>query len=140
MKTLIMYYTFSGKCKKEVEKLSEKYEDAIICQIEEKNKYNILTAIAIGCPKAMTRKSSKINKIEYDLNDFENIVLVAPVWSGFPVPAFNSMVNILPSNKKVEVYLCSSGGETPKSKEGTCKLISGRGCTLTRYYDVKTSK
>lgn len=140
MKTIIMYYTFGGTSREEAKRIAAEYEDSIICEIKEKRKRNILTAFITGCPKAMKRNSSSIQEPEYNLNEYDKIILVAPVWAGFPVPAFNSMVQILPEGKEVEIYLCSAGGETPKSKEGTCQMILDKRCNLSAYHDVRTSK
>ncbi|BBF42314.1 flavodoxin [Lachnospiraceae bacterium KM106-2] len=140
MKTLIMYYTFGGSSKKEAEKLASENEKSVLCQVTEVKKKNIFTAFFSGCPNAMKRKASKINNLSQDPEKFDRIILVAPIWAGYPVPAFNAMVELLPEGKEVSVYLCSGGGEAPKSKEGTCKLITDRNCKLLAYHDVKTGK
>lgn len=139
MKTIVMYYTFGGSSKREAEKIANDIEGAILCQVKEKKKRNIFTAFLSGCPKAMKRSGSDIQTVQYNLSDFDKIILVAPVWAGFPVPAFNSMVQLLPEGKEVELYICSGGGETPKSKDGTCQLITDKKCKLVEYHDVKTS-
>lgn len=135
-----MYYTFGGSSRKEANRIADENENSVLCEIKEKKKRNIVTAFFSGCPKAIRRGSSLIQKIEYNLNNFDKIILVAPVWVGFPAPAFNSMVELLPSGKEVEVYLCSGGGETPKSKEGTCQIIKDKRCNLAAYHNIKTSK
>lgn len=137
MKTIIMYYTFGGRSRKEAERIADENKDCVICDIKEKKKLNIVTAFFSGCPKAMKRSTSSINEIKYDLNDFDKIILISPIWAGFPAPAFNSMVELLPSGKEVEIFLCSGGGETPKSKEGTCQMILNKNCTLIEYHDVR---
>jgi flavodoxin len=140
MKTIIMYYTFGGNSRKEAEKLVGNYEDAVLCEVKEEKKRNIFTAFLSGCPQAMKREKSKIKEISYQLEDFDRFIIVAPIWAGFPVPAFNAMVDLLPNNKEAELFLCSSGGETPKSEEGTKQMITDKGCKLIGYHDIKVSK
>lgn len=140
MKTIIMYYTFGGSSKKEAEKIAEANKDAILCEVLEKKKRNIFTAFFPGCSQAMKRSASEIKEILYDLASYERIMIVAPVWAGFPVPAFNAMVNLLPTGKEVELFLCSGSGETSKSEEGTKKMIQDKNCKLIAYHDIKTSK
>ncbi|MDO5522339.1 MAG: hypothetical protein Q4G58_17735 [bacterium] len=140
MKTIIMYYTFSGNSRKEAERLANEYQDVVVCEVTEQRKRNMLSAVSIGCPMAMVRGASKIKEVAYDLKQFDRILLIAPVWSGFPAPAFNAMVKRLPEGKEVGIYLCSSGGEAPKSKEGTCKMIADKNCKLISYQDIKTWK
>lgn len=140
MRTIIMYYTFGGSSRKEANRIADTNDNSVLCEIKEEKKRNLVTAFISGCPKAMKREQSSIQKIVYNLKDFDKIILVAPVWAGYPAPAFNSMVELLPSGKEVEVYLCSGGGETPKSEEGTCKIIRDKSCNLTAYHNIKTSK
>lgn len=140
MKTIIMYYTFGGTSKKEAERIAEDNKDVVLCEVKQKKKYNILTAFFSGCPKAMKRQAVEIEEVKYDLAAFDRIIFVAPIWAGFPVPAFNSMVNLLPEGKEVEIFMCSGGGEAPKSEEGTKKIIQDKNCKLIAYHNIKTSK
>ncbi len=140
MKTIILYYTFGGKSREVANRLASMETDTIVYEVKEARKRNILTAFFSGCPKAMKRKYSKIQPLTCKLEEYEKIILVAPIWAGFPAPAFNSMVKQLPPEKLVELYLCSGSGEAPKSKEGTCQLIKDKGCELVAYHDVKTDK
>lgn len=137
VETLIMYYSYTGTSRKEANRLANVYPNSIVCEVKEKKKKNLLKTIFVGCPKAMLRGDSNIDEIGYDPMLFQRIVLVAPVWAGYPAPAFNSMLKRIPEGKEVEVFLCSSGGETPKSKEGTCQLIRNQKCELVGYHDIK---
>ena len=140
MKTAILYYTFGGKSRKEANHLATTEEQAEVFEVNEQKKRNMFTAIFSGCPKAAKRKCSKIQPLDCRLEEYEKIILLAPIWAGYPAPAFNAMVELLPSGKKVEIYLQSTSGQAPKSKEGTCQLIKDKGCELIGYHDVKTGK
>ncbi|MFR5004155.1 MAG: flavodoxin family protein [Thomasclavelia ramosa] len=140
MKTIIMYYTLGGTSKKEAERIASENENVVICEVQQKKKYNIFTAFILGCPKAMKRQVVEIKDVQYDLSDFDRIIFVAPIWAGFPVPAFNAMVNLLPAGKEVEIFMCSGGGEAPKSEEGTKKMIQDKNCKLIAYHNIKASK
>ena len=140
MKTIILYYTFGGSSKKEANRLASTMQDCTVYQVKEAKKRRMLSAFFSGCPKAMKRKGSKIQPLDCNLEEYEKIILIAPIWAGFPAPAFNSIVELLPAGKKVELYLCSASGEAKKGVEGTCQLIKDRGCELLGYHDVKTGK
>lgn len=139
MKTLILYYSYKGSSEKKAKELAKELGDCDLCKVEEVKKRSMFGAVMSGCPKAAKRKTSKIKPVSCDFKKFEKVILVAPIWNGFPAPAFNSMVELLPSGKDVELYLCSSGGETPKSKDGTIELIKNHGCHVVDYHDVKTA-
>jgi len=140
MKTIIMYYSLKGSSKKEAEKTANQNMGAVLCEVTEKRKRNMFSAFIPGCPQSMNRKKSEINSIPYQMENYDKIILIAPIWGGFPAPAFNAMVELLPNGKDVEVVLCSAGGETPKSMEGTKQIIRDKGCNLIEYRDVKTAQ
>lgn len=137
MNTVILYYTFGGSTKKEAERLAAELH-APTYRVRESRGRSLLGAFIPGCPNAMHRKASAIKPPDVDLSGFDRIILGSPVWGGFPAPAFNAMAKLLPKGKQVEVFLCSGGGETPKSREGTKTLIEEMGCSLISYRDVKT--
>lgn len=138
MKTIVMYYTFGGTSKKEAEHIAAEKKGVVLCEIEQKKKYNIITAFFSGCPKAMKRKVVEIKEVPYNLEAFEHIILVAPIWAGYPAPAFNAMVDLLPQGKEVEIFMCSGSGESIKSEEGTKKIIQDKNCKLIAYHNIKT--
>ncbi len=137
MKTAIVYYTFGGSTKKEAESLALAL-NAPLYRVREKRNRSFIGSFISGCYHAMHRKASAIQKPDVDLKAFDRILLGSPVWAGFPAPAFNAMVELLPTGKEVEVFLCSGGGETLKSEQGTKAMIQRKGCTLVAYRDVKT--
>ena len=138
MKTAIIYYTFGGSTKKEAERLAEE-RGAPLIRVREKRSRSFLGAFIPGAYQAMHRKKGAIRPLDIDLQQFDRIIIGCPVWAGYPAPAFNTIVELLPSGKEVEVFLCSGGGETPKSGEGTKALIEKKSCTVVSYRDVRTN-
>ncbi len=137
MKTVILYYTFGGATKKEAERLGEELSASVV-RVREKRSRGVLGAFLPGCPQAMHRKATAILPLDVKLEEHERIVIGAPVWAAHPAPAFNTIVNLLPAGKEVELFFCSAGGETQKSKAGTIALIEKRGCRVLSYRDVQT--
>ena len=138
MKSIVLYYSLNGSSKAEAERLAAE-NGATLCPILEKKKRGMFSAFLPGCPDAMKRKASKIQPLGYDLQDFERITIVAPIWAGYPAPAFNAALALLPKGKEVELVFCSGGGAEPKSEAGTKALIAEKGCTLLSYRDVPTA-
>jgi len=139
MKTIVLYYSFGGSTKAEAERIAAK-NDAVLCSVEETKNRSLISAFVPGAPNAMKRKASEIKQIEQDLNSFDRIIIGCPIWGGYPAPAFNSIVELLPRGKEVELFFCSGGGNTQKSSQGTKDLISKKDCKLISYRDVKTEK
>jgi flavodoxin len=136
MKTIILYYSFTGKTKElAVKKANETGAD--IEEIIELKKPSVLKAFFVGVLKARKRKTVDIQPIKSDLSKYELIVILCPVWASNPAPAFNNIVEHLPSGKKVELIMNSAGGGTKSSADGTKALIVACGCIVTEYTDVK---
>jgi hypothetical protein len=88
----------------------------------------------------MKRRRVKIQPLEADLRAFDRIIIGCPVWASCPAPAFNSIVELLPEGKEVEVVLVQAGSDPRESDEGTRTQIEARGCTLTGIRTVTTGK
>jgi len=137
MKTLVLFYSFSGNTRKLAsQKAAETGAD--IEEVIEAKKMFMLKAYIVGAYRAMNRKKAEIQPIKSQLNSYEKIIIMAPVWAGNPAPAFNSIIEQLPSGKKVELIMVSAGSGTKNSAEGTKNLVTARGCEVTDYIDIKT--
>jgi len=137
MKTLILFYSFSGSTKKIAFQKALEIE-ADIEEILETKKMSVLKAYTAGAYRAMKRKKVEIRQIKSQLNDYEKIIIMSPVWASSPAPVFNSIVEQLPSGKKIELVMVSAGSGTKSSAEKTKSLITARGCEVTDYIDIKT--
>ena len=138
MKSAILYYSFGGATRKEATKRATE-TGADQFELVEARKRGIFSAFLSGCPQALGRKASAIVPLSIDWSLYDSVTLMAPVWAGSPAPAFNAALPLIPKGMKVNVVLCSGGGETPKSKEGTIDLLRKRGYALSSYEDVKTA-
>lgn len=137
MKTVIMYYTFGGSTKKEAERLATDL-DAPSYRVKEAKNRSFLASFIPGGLQAKQRKAVAIQPLEIDLKEYDRIIIGCPVWNGYPAPAFNSIVDRLPEGKEVEIFLCSGGGGTAVSKQGTIEMIENKGCTVISYRDIYT--
>jgi flavodoxin len=137
MKTIIIYYTFGGSTKKEAERLGAEL-NAPLCRVKEVRNRSLFACFIPGGFLSAKRKSVAIQPFDINLNDYDRIIIGCSVWNAFPAPAFNSIVDQLPSGKEVELFLCSAGGDTKKSEQGTKVMIEQKGCTVISYRDVTT--
>jgi len=135
MKTIILYTTYSGNTKD----IATKKAAELQADIEEITLIKKVSLIK-GIHQARRSKHAKINDIKANLADYEKIILMAPVWWGYPVAAFNSMVKALPEGKVVELVLVSGGGGTKKSAAKVKHHVEKTGCTIESYTDLKAKK
>ena len=139
MKSVVLYYTFGGSTKLEAEKIAVEQE-APVYRVREKRNRSLIGSFIPGGMQAMKRKRSKILPPNVDLSAFDRIYLGAPVWAASPAPAFNSMVDLLPAGKEVEVFLCSGGNDPRPSDEVTKQMIEAKGCKVTKITTIPTGK
>ncbi len=139
MKSLVLYYTFGGSTKLEAEQIAAAQE-APVYRVREKRNRSLIGTFLPGCFQALKRKRSKILPLEVDLSAFDRIYLGAPVWAASPAPAFNSMVDLLPTGKEVEVFLCAGGNDPRPSDEVTKQMIEAKGCIVSKITTIATGK
>lgn len=102
LKTLILFYSFGGKTRKWAKEYAAANESTDEVEIKERCGRNIVTAFLPGCPQAMKRKGTAIHTADAadDLSVYDKFIVAAPIWAGFPAPAFNSILQLIPKGKK----------------------------------------
>lgn len=138
MKPAILFYSFRGATRAEAIQRAA-VSGADVYEILEVKKRGMFSAFLSGCPQALGRKASAIRPLAIDWSAYDSVTLMAPVWAGHPAPAFNAALEIIPKDKILHVVLCSGGGETPNSKEGTITMLRTQGYSLVSYEDVRTA-
>lgn len=139
MKSIVIYYSFSGATEREAQRLAAELACPLV-KAEEAKPRNLFSAFFPGCSQSRRRKASVIKPLGQDLSGYDRIMIGAPIWAGHPAPAFNAIMNLLPTGKEVSLFLCSGSGEKQKSEAGTRKLVEAKGCQVVEYRDIKTSQ
>ncbi|WP_312107499.1 flavodoxin family protein [Lachnoclostridium sp.] len=135
-KTLIMYYSLTGHTKEMAEKQAKKYNAALV-EVKEAKKRSRLNAYLQGCVQARRQSSTKIDEVNVDFSNYDHIIIGAPIWAGFPAPAFNSIVDLIPSGKEVDLFFLSGSGSTAKARNKIKKVLSRRNLKVSKYMDLK---
>jgi hypothetical protein len=138
MKPVILYYSFGGMTRAAAQKRAAA-SGADVVELLEAKKRSIFSAFIPGCPQALNRKASQIQPVSINWSQYDDVTLMSPVWAGHPAPAFNAGLELIPRDKVLHVVLCSSGGETPRSKDSTIAYLRSLGYSLASYEDVCTS-
>ena len=115
MKTIIIFYSHTGHTRKIAQELADK-ETADIYEVKEKKSRNIFNAYVFGSFQAMKQKKSDIEPIDIDLQLYDRIIVMAPIWASFPAPAINNVIGILPAGKDIEFIAVSASGSSKSEK------------------------
>ena len=136
MKTLFIFYTYTGNTKQLAQELLAGAVDADITEVKDIRRPGKLKAYSLGCLAAMRGKAWPIRQLEADLAAYDHLILLAPVWAGNPPPAVNGLFEQLPEGKTVSVKMISASGHS-NCKERLEALIKAKGGILKSFKDVK---
>lgn len=136
MKTAIVYYSYGGKTKKYCEDIA-KETGADIFEVQTFKRKSFIGNLFTECPKALQQKETTLKDINLNLSGYDKIMLAAPMWAGFPAPAFNNMVKMVPNGTEIDIVIVSGGGETkPENKEKILSLTKKAGLKVSKYTDI----
>jgi len=135
MKTLVIFYSYSGNTKAIAKELATK-EAAGLAEIKDTKRPGKLKAYTVGCIAAIRGKAWPIQPLEAVLPDYDRLMLLGPIWASNPAPAFNAALELLPKGKSVAVKMVSGSGKSD-CKERLATLIQAKSCTLESFEDIK---
>lgn len=133
MKTLVIYYSFGGNTR-ELALSEAKEREAQLCEVMDVKKPSTFGAF-LHCPAAMQQKPGKIHPISENLAQYQQFVVMGPIWAGCPAPPVNSILLALPQGANVELQMLSASGNSKKSK--VLAFLQKHDLVLTQYVDVK---
>lgn len=137
MKTLVIYYSYTGHTKVAATELAAQ-ESADIVEVKDARRYSKLKAFTLGCFAAMRGKSWPIKPLEKDPADYDRLILLSPVWAGGPPPAFYGLLAQLPEGKHIVVKMNSASGQS-SCRERIESIIKQKGGVLEGFEDIKVS-
>lgn len=136
MKTLVIYYSHTGKTRKLATETAKK-ENADLVEIKMKKPYSKFGAYIKGGRASMKQRSAEIEEFKCNFADYDKIVIAGPIWAGLPAPPVNSVIRMLPAGKDVALIFSSGGGNTSKNAAKIKDLVINQGCIVVGYDDVK---
>ena len=135
MKTLILFYSYSGKTKAIAQELAT--EEAVdIAEIKDIKRPGKLKAYTAGIIAVMRNKLWPIQPLNVDLAAYDRLILLAPVWAGKPPPPFSSVIELLPSGKLITIKMVSMSGKSD-CRERLDAAIKAKGSELESFEDIK---
>jgi flavodoxin len=91
MKTLVVYYSLTGKTKLVARAIAEALNAALV-EIEERRPIPMPFVYLSGSFAAFMNRGSRINSVDVDLKQYERIFVGSPMWAYRPAPAINSFM------------------------------------------------
>ena len=135
MKTLIIYYSFSGRTRAIAKELAAK-ESADIVEIKDVKHLGRLKAYTAGIVASVRGKAWPIQPMGANFALYDRLILLAPIWANNPPPAFNAMLVRLPAGKTVSVKMVSMSGRS-NCKDRLEKVIRTKGSIMDSFENIK---
>ncbi len=128
MKSLVIYYSMTGKTKLVAQIIAETM-NATLLAIEERRPIPIPFIYLSGGFAAFTNRGTKINPINVDLTQYERIFIGSPIWASRPAPAVNSFIYQSSFEGRTVIPFFTMAGDSPANalKNITAKIEKNQG-------------
>ena len=136
MVTLVIYYSFSGRTHYEAKRLAELVGGELY-EVREQKHRSQLSAYLFGAPQARRRATVILEPIAVRMEDYDRIIIMCPIWGGWPAPAFNSVIKELPLGTNVDIYLTSDSGKA-RDLDAVKQGVELRGAHVGQIGVIKT--
>lgn len=134
-KQLVIYYTYTGNTKKSAE-AEAKNRNADLVQVLDVKKPGMLKTALFGCFASSGVKSWPIQSINTNLDVYGKIVIMGPVWAKNFAPQVNSIIDLLPKGKEIELIAVS--GNSGANFDKTTAKVKKQGNKVVSTKDIKT--
>lgn len=136
MKMLIVYYSYSGITAKIAKTLAENRRGADLFEVRDVERPSVFKAYTAGCAAALKWKCWPVEALPPNMEQYDLITIMAPVWAGKPAPEINNVFEALPAGKKIEVLMVSTSGKS-SCEQHIKEMLSKKGCVLVRFRNVR---
>jgi flavodoxin len=111
MKTLVVFYSRTGKTRK----IGQILEETLKCDTEEvfdtKNRMGLFGWLRSGYD-AMRKKTTGIRETRFNPQNYDLVILGTPNWAGMPAPAIRAYITQNFNNLQKVAFFCTYGGSS----------------------------
>jgi flavodoxin len=143
MRSIIIYYSYSGNTKKVVQILSEYLREKSETEILELKVQNESTSFFGQCQQAFWHKQTEIGQPKFNLKPYDLVCLGTPVWAFGPAPAMNTYLDKCSGLEDKEVILFTtygSGVGNSRCLNYMQKILSKKGVRSFRRFSMQQFK
>lgn len=126
MKTIIVYYSYTGTTKKYVEKMQE-ILNCDLLEIKPKKDIKVkgFAAYVIGGLKVAKKDAPELQDYHFSAEEYDHIILATPVWAFTFAPAMRSFLEKEKLHGKKISYFMTHMGGPKKAMEKFKEALSG---------------
>ncbi|NLT57555.1 MAG: hypothetical protein GXX99_01160 [Clostridiales bacterium] len=135
MKTLLVYYSYTGNSAQLAGQVAAR-TGADLCEIEAYYRPSVPRAYTRGAMAARRQQGWPIAPLAKQMENYDRILFMGPIWAGYPAPPLNSAIALLPAGKAVQVMLLAKSGKG-RCQEAVSEQIRQRGCTVELFQIIR---
>lgn len=110
MRSLILYYSYSGNTKKVAEYLCEHLKQRGEVDVVQLRALDEADSFFGQCHRALWHKRARIEPLNCDLSNYDLICFGSPVWAFAPAPAINTCLDQIQNAQGKEIILFTTYG------------------------------
>ena len=112
MKKLFIYYSYTGNGEVVKQKMQEKGYDIRKVETLKNLPKSFFFAMMAGGFQAGIKKKAKLKEFDFDISEYDEIVIGSPIWNGRIAPAINTVLaNINFEGKELSFIFYAGSGE-----------------------------
>jgi flavodoxin len=136
MKELILFYSLGGNTRRYA-KARAADSGADIFEVTELRRRSKLGAWISGIAQSAGLKRVPINPVDVNFDEYDKVIVAAPVWAGAHAAPINAAIDLIPDGKTVEGVLVSGGGNAGDGKYPA--VFAPKKFNVTEIVNVKAS-
>lgn len=143
MKSLIVYYSYSGNTKKVAEALAEALRNKGEAEELELFALDEAKSFLGQCQRAFRHQKAQISEVKFDLSKYDLICFGTPVWAFGPAPALNTYLDKCSGISGKDIILFStygSGAGRERCLNYMQKILSDKGAAGFKRFSIQQSK
>ena len=131
MKSVFIYYSYSGVTKGVVERINAQIPGKII-EVNPVKAYNAITAYSLGCLRARNEEAETVSPDSIDVSEFDHVIVAGPVWAWMPAPPVNGAIRAIKNGSgKSASVICTAGSVAGRTLEVMRAALEKQGLKVT---------
>ena len=133
MKRLFIYYSYTGNGEVVAQKMQEKgFELRKVETVKGLPKVFFFAMLSGGFQAGM-KKKAKLKEFDYDISQYDEVVIGSPIWNGRITPAINTILaNINLENKNVSFIFYAGSGQGKQALKRITKEYPSAKCVFLK--------
>lgn len=136
MKALVVYYSLTGKTEAAAQAIAD-YLKVKIIKIEEIGFRRGIWGFIKSGFEAVTGSCSELKPMDFDLSEYDTILIGSPVWAGSPTPAVNAFISEAElKRKKVIIFFTQFSKKNERAVQLLREKIKRKGGNVVSSFSV----